>query len=82
MENENTIVLPETLSVPTKHCLLMHNILNVVTKRGAINTDEFTIIGELADFLKKELKIEEHIKLQQQKQLQQQQQQQLPSVSE
>ena len=30
---ENTIMLPETVNVPTKHCVLMYNILNVVAKR-------------------------------------------------
>lgn len=59
---ENTITLPETLSVPTKHCVLMYNILNVVSKRGAINSDEFTVVGELVEFLKKELKVEEQTK--------------------
>ena len=59
---ENTIMLPETLNVPTKHCVLMFNILNVVAKRGAINPDEFQVIGELVEFLKKELKVEEQTK--------------------
>tara|TARA_Y100000816_G_C26104582_1_gene586477 strand:+ start:1018 stop:1164 length:147 start_codon:yes stop_codon:yes gene_type:complete len=47
---ENTIMLPETLTVTTKHCVLMFNILNVVSKRGAINPDEFTLVGELVEF--------------------------------
>ncbi len=55
-------MLPETLSVPTKHCVLMFNILNVVSKRGAINPDEFQVVGELVEFLKKELKVEEQTK--------------------
>ena len=59
---ENTIMLPETLTVPTKHCVLMFNILNVVSKRGAINPDEFTVVGELVEFLKKELKVDEQTK--------------------
>tara|TARA_B110000008_G_C16933444_1_gene549654 strand:+ start:559 stop:777 length:219 start_codon:yes stop_codon:yes gene_type:complete len=59
---ENTIMLPETLSVPTKHCVLMFNILNVVAKRGAINPDEFQVVGDLVEFLKKELKVEEQLK--------------------
>tara|TARA_B100000795_G_scaffold200939_1_gene154686 strand:- start:283 stop:492 length:210 start_codon:yes stop_codon:yes gene_type:complete len=62
MEKENTIMLPETLNVPTKHCVLMFNILNVVAKRGAINPDEFKVVGELVDFLKQELKVEEQTK--------------------
>ena len=59
---ENTVMVPETLNVPTKYCVLMFNILHVVTKRGAINPDEFQILGELFEFLKKELKIEEQTK--------------------
>jgi LytS/YehU family sensor histidine kinase len=74
---ENTIMLPETLSVPTKHCVLMFNILNVVSKRGAINPDEFQVVGELVEFLKKELKVEE-----QTKQLNEEQTKQLPPVQE
>ena len=62
MENEKKIMLPETLTVPTKHCVLMFNILNVVAKRGAINPDEFKVVGELVDFLKQELKVEEQTK--------------------
>jgi len=62
MEKENSIILPETLTVPTKHCVLMFNILNVVAKRGAINPDEFKVVGELVDFLKQELKVEEQTK--------------------
>ena len=65
MENtkmENTIMLPETVNVPTKHCVLMYNILNVVAKRGAINPDEFQVVGELVEFLKKELKVNEQTK--------------------
>jgi len=55
-------MLPESLNVPTKHCVLMYNILNVVAKRGAINPDEFQVVGELVEFLKKELKVEEQTK--------------------
>lgn len=59
---DNTIMLPETITIPTKHCVLMFNIINVVSKRGAINPDEFTLVGELVEFLKKELKVEEQTK--------------------
>lgn len=40
----------------------MFSILNVVSKRGAINPHEFTVVGELVEFLKKELKVEEQTK--------------------
>ena len=56
---DNTIILPENISVPSKYCILMFNIINVVTKRGAINSDEFVVVGELVEFLKKELKVQE-----------------------
>ena len=65
MENtkmENTIMLPENITVATKYCVLMYNILNVVAKRGAINPDEFFVVGELVEFLKKELKVDEQTK--------------------
>ena len=58
-ENENKIILPENLNIPTKYAVLMYNIVSVVSKRGGFNADEFTPIGELVDFLKKELKIGE-----------------------
>tara|TARA_B100001175_G_scaffold111002_1_gene94250 strand:- start:2796 stop:3017 length:222 start_codon:yes stop_codon:yes gene_type:complete len=59
---ENTIMLPENINVATKYCVLMYNILNVVAKRGAINPDEFQVVGELVEFLKKELKVDEQTK--------------------
>lgn len=40
----------------------MYNIHNVVSKRITINPDEFTVNGELVEFLKKELKVEEQTK--------------------
>lgn len=58
-KTNNQITLPETLNIPTKQCVLMYNLINVVTKRGAINSDEFTVVGQLVDCLRKELKIEE-----------------------
>lgn len=61
-ESEQKIMLPESLTVPTKHCVLMYNILNVVAKRGAINPDEFLIVGELTEYLKKVLKVEDQVK--------------------
>ncbi len=59
---ENSIILPENINVPSKYCVLMLNILNIVSKRGAINPDEFAVIGDLVEFLKKELKLEEQRK--------------------
>ena len=59
-ENEKTLnENKETINVPTKYCILMSNIIDVVAKRGAINSNEFKIVGELTEFLKKELAVEE-----------------------
>lgn len=69
-KTNNQITLPETLTIQTKHCVLMYNLINVVTKRGAINSDEFTIVGELVDALKKDLRIDEQIKNKQNNEIQ------------
>ncbi|AET72943.1 hypothetical protein PGAG_00053 [Phaeocystis globosa virus 12T] len=58
---QNEIVLPETMVVPSKYCALMFNMIHVIAKRGGITADEFTVVGELMDFLKKELRVEEHM---------------------
>lgn len=58
-KTNNQITLPETLNIPTKQCVLMYNLINVVTKRGGINSDEFTVVGQLVDWLRKELKVDE-----------------------
>ena len=58
---ENNIILPENINIPTKYCLLMYNIINVVAKRGAINADEYYAVGELLEHLKVVLKINEQI---------------------
>ena len=69
-KTNNQINLPETLTVQTKHCVLIYNLINVVTKRGAINSDEFSIVGEVVDALKKELRIDEQIKNKQNNEIQ------------
>lgn len=58
---QNEIVLPETMVVPAKYCALMFNMIHVIAKRGGISADEFTTVGELMDFLKKELRVDEHM---------------------
>ena len=54
-----TVVAPESVNVPFAYGLLALRIINTVAKRGGFNADEFRVIGELHDFLKKELKVEE-----------------------
>ena len=47
--------LPKNVTVPSKYCVLMLDIIKVVSKRGSIEPSEFAVIGELVDFLNKEL---------------------------
>jgi hypothetical protein len=56
---KNDIILPDTIVVPARYCALMYNMVQVITKRGGINPDEFVIVGELYAFLKKELKVDQ-----------------------
>jgi hypothetical protein len=58
---DNNNILPDTLVVPVKYCALMYNIIHVITKRGGINPDEFVVVGELVEFLKTQLKIDQQI---------------------
>lgn len=53
------VVAPESVNVPFAYGLLTLRIINTVAKRGGFNADEFRVVGELHDFLKKELKVEE-----------------------
>ena len=59
--SKSEIPLPDTLVVPVKYCALMYNMIHVIAKRGGIGADEFTVVGELTDFLKKELRVDEHL---------------------
>ena len=52
-----TPVLGETITLPTKYGFLMFNLIDIVSKRGAIHSNEFTVIGEFVDILAKELNI-------------------------
>ena len=49
----------ENINLPKNYATLMLNIISVVSKRGAFSPEEFKPIGELFDFLKKELKLDE-----------------------
>lgn len=49
----------EVVNVPKNLAVLMLNIIGVCSKRGAFSPEEFKVVGELYEYLKKELKIEE-----------------------
>jgi hypothetical protein len=49
----------EVISVPKNYAILMVNIIGVCSKRGAFSPEEFKPVGELFDFLKKELKLDQ-----------------------
>jgi len=54
--------LPQSITLTLQQGLLVHSMIDVMTKRGAFIADELKPVGELYDFVKKELKIEEHLK--------------------
>ena len=49
----------EIVNVSKNYAILMVNIIGVCSKRGAFLPEEFKSIGELYEFLKKELKLED-----------------------
>ena len=64
-----------SIQLPENYGMLVMNIINVVSRRGGITPDEFKVVGEVYEYLKKELKVEEKLeqqKLEQQKLEQQQ----------
>jgi hypothetical protein len=54
--------LPQSITLNLQQGLLVHSMIDVMTKRGAFIAEELKPVGELYDFVKKELKIEEHLK--------------------
>lgn len=67
-ENQNVVMSSvESIYIPVSYAELMFNIIQVVSKRGAILPNEFRVVGELHDFLFKELRIEERLKQQEEK---------------
>ena len=55
MQNQNNI--PESIDVPTQYCVIMYNLINLVAKRGAVNSDEFLVVGEVHNYLKKKIEM-------------------------
>ena len=58
----STEELPQSITLTLQQGLLVHSMIDVMTKRGAFIAEELKPVGELYDFVKKELKIEEHLK--------------------
>tara|TARA_R110002072_G_scaffold283078_1_gene446348 strand:- start:174 stop:356 length:183 start_codon:yes stop_codon:yes gene_type:complete len=49
----------ESIELPANMGLLLLNILNVTSRRGAYIPEEFKSIGEVYEFIKTNLKLEE-----------------------
>ena len=81
-KNEVLDELPSTVTLNLQQGLLLHSLIEVMTRRGALMADELKPIGELFDFVKKELKVEQHIKRLQEMQKKQNEKSDLPAVAE
>lgn len=57
MDNQAPTV--ESIIVPANLAVLMLNVLNVTSRRGAFTPEEFKPVGELYEFIKSNLKLEE-----------------------
>ena len=57
MDNQTPTV--ESINVPANLAVLMLNVLNVTSRRGAFTPEEFKPVGELYEFIKSNLKLEE-----------------------
>ena len=49
----------ESINVPANIAVLMLNVINVTSRRGAFTPEEFKPVGELYEFIKSNLKLEE-----------------------
>tara|TARA_R110002072_G_scaffold76776_4_gene179808 strand:+ start:37 stop:252 length:216 start_codon:yes stop_codon:yes gene_type:complete len=49
----------ESINVPANLAVLMLNILNVTSRRGVFTPEEFKPVGELYEFVKSNLKLED-----------------------
>ena len=49
----------ESINVPANIAVLVLNIINVTSRRGAFTPEEFKPVGELYEFVKSNLKLEE-----------------------
>lgn len=53
------------IEITEEYAMLMFNIINIISKRGGFLPEEYKIVGELFEFLKEKLNIEQRIKSQQ-----------------
>ena len=53
--------LSESIILPKNYSVLVLNIISVVSKRGGFNPEEFKAVGELFEYVKKELNIPENV---------------------
>ena len=53
--------LSENIILPKNYSILLLNIISVVSKRGGFNPEEFKAVGELFEYVKKELNIPENV---------------------
>tara|TARA_Y100000816_G_C26000396_1_gene522710 strand:- start:152 stop:358 length:207 start_codon:yes stop_codon:yes gene_type:complete len=53
--------LSESVILPKNYSVLLLNIISVVSKRGGFNPEEFKAVGELFEYVKKELNIPENV---------------------
>tara|TARA_A100001015_G_scaffold165984_1_gene184501 strand:+ start:147 stop:413 length:267 start_codon:yes stop_codon:yes gene_type:complete len=54
--------LPNQVTLNLQQGLLLHSIIDVISRRGGFLGDELRPVGELFEYVKNELKVEEHIK--------------------
>jgi hypothetical protein len=54
--------LPTQVTLNLQQGLLLHSIIDVISRRGGFLGDELRPVGELFEYVKNELKVEEHIK--------------------
>lgn len=80
--NEVVDELPSSITLNLQQGLLLHSLIEVMTRRGALLADELKPIGELFDYVKKELKVEQHIKRLQEMQKKQTEKTELQPVAE
>jgi len=52
----------DVVNVPLPYVALMFNVIGVVSSRGAFKPEEFKPVGELFEYLQKELKTREDAK--------------------
>ena len=58
----NISELPTNITFNLQQGLLMHSIIDVVSRRGGFVGDELKPVGELFEYIKKELQVEQHLK--------------------